>query len=59
MEEREDRKKKEKKEIKLTQRRRVSLGLNPPFWLCSRSQLSGAIKRSFVDQSLNFFMHVV
>jgi hypothetical protein len=35
--------------------RRVSPELDPPFWLCSRSQLLGAIKGWFVGQSLNFF----
>jgi hypothetical protein len=33
-----------KKEKKLQWGRRVSPELDPPFWLCSRSQLLGAIK---------------
>jgi hypothetical protein len=39
--------------------RRVSLGLDFPFWLCHRSQLLGAIKGWFEDQSLNFFQHLM
>jgi hypothetical protein len=40
-----ERKKKRRKKIKSLWGRRVfSLGLDPPCWLCSRSQLLGTIK---------------
>jgi hypothetical protein len=39
--------------------RRVSLGLDPPCWLCSELQLLAATKGWFEGQSLNFFLHLV
>jgi hypothetical protein len=42
MEEGEEKQRKKRK--KLLWRRRVSLGLDSPCWLCSRLQLLGAIK---------------
>jgi hypothetical protein len=44
---------------KSTWETRVFLGLNPPCWLYSGSQLLGAIKEWFVIQSLNIFLHLV
>jgi hypothetical protein len=34
-------------------------GPDLPYWLCSRLQLSGAIKGWFQGQSLNFFLHLM
>jgi hypothetical protein len=44
MEEGEDKEKKKKKEREMAMGRSVSLGLDPPCWLCHRSQLLGEIK---------------
>jgi hypothetical protein len=52
-------KKRGNKKKKMVIMGKVSLGLDPPCWLCSRSQLLGAIKGSFVGQSLNFFLNLV
>jgi hypothetical protein len=37
---------KRRKEKKIAMEKEVSPGLNPPCWLCSKSQLLGAIKIS-------------
>jgi hypothetical protein len=51
--------KRRKGKKKSTWETRVFLGLNPPCWLYSGSQLLGAIKEWFVIQSLNIFLHLV
>jgi hypothetical protein len=33
--------------------------LDPPCWLCSGSQVLGAIKGWFEGQALNFFLHLM
>jgi hypothetical protein len=44
MEEEEENERKKNRRKKLAWGRRASLGLDPPCWLCSSSQLLGAIK---------------